>query len=87
MFLMTYLLVPRSFIISAQNLELFSTCFEVWSWVKVTENHHGTRMHGIHFGSMHPLRHLLSLFSAHVRDPNRIKWESPAACPAPLESL
>jgi len=35
-----------------------------WSWVKVTENHHENRMHGIHFGSKHPLHQLLALFSS-----------------------
>jgi len=34
------------------------------SWVKVTENHHENRMHGIHFGSKHPLHQLLALFSS-----------------------
>ena len=31
--------------------------------MKVTENHHENRLHGIHFGSRHPLRYLLALFS------------------------
>lgn len=33
------------------------------SWVKTTENHHGNRMHVIHFDSKGQLRHLLALFS------------------------
>ena len=36
----------------------------IGSWVKVTENHHENRMHGIHFGSKHPLHQLLALFSS-----------------------
>jgi hypothetical protein len=34
------------------------------SWVKVTENHHENRMHGIHYDSKHPLRRMLALFSS-----------------------
>jgi len=41
------------------------------SWVKVTENHHENRMRGIHFGSKHPLHHLLALFSSSRTRPVR----------------
>jgi hypothetical protein len=45
-------------------LNRFEVSMIYWSWVKVTENHHENRMHGIHFGSKHPLHQLLALFSS-----------------------
>ena len=45
--------------------------FNRGSWVKVTENHHENRMQWVHFGSRHPLRYLLALFSSSRTRPNR----------------
>ena len=40
--------------------------------MKVTENHHENRMHGIHFGSKHPLHQLLALFHSSRTRPERV---------------
>jgi len=49
---------------------------EIGSWVKVTENHHENRMHGIHFGSKHPLHQLLALFSSSRTRPEIVRREA-----------